>query len=457
MRKASMRTPSALTEQTATRKALAIGRRPDVVCSLIALALVVVAFHSKLPSCGPEFDASGVSGPDLGARAVGYLCYTDVQALWSVRDLDLHLFPYVNGGLTGGTTLAPGTVEYPVLSGMLIYILALTASTDLEFYTASALVLGAAGVAASAVLARATGWRALWFACAPALILYAFLNWDMIAVAIVAAALLCAWRAFSTGDDARWLALCGLLLAAGGAFKFYPLMFAAPIALRIAFPRPSLRGPRPAMRWAAGAGFLAAVAGLFALINLPFALVDLQGWLSAYRFQWSRPIDASTQSIWYWGFRPWSDAGSPLQSALGAASSAATALGLAAAVAWGAVRARTTDFPWLQVSGAMLCAYLVLNKVHSPQYILWLLPFVLLLHVRSGWIVSYMAADVDVSVGWYLTLKNGTDIGTGVHAQLLVLGVWLRPVLLGVLSVGFLRARTALPPRTHGVTLDGYG
>ena len=421
-----------------TQRIFARLRRPAVVCTAATAVLMVLAYAARLPCFGPDFDPSGVSGPDLGARAVAYLCYSDIQALWDVRDLNLHLFPYVHGAPGGGTALAPGTVEYPVLSGVLIYLLALPASTDFGFYTSSALVLGAAGLLTSAMLARAAGWRALWFAAAPALVLYAFLNWDLVVVAVVVGAVLCARLAFARRNDVRWLALAALLLAAGGAFKFYPLMFAAPIAVRIALPTGSRRGT--ARSCALGAAFLGGVGGMFVLMNLPFALVDLQGWLSAYRFQWSRPIDASTQSIWYWGFRPGSDSGSALQSTLATASSAATALGLAAALVWGATRAaRTGVFPWLHVAAAMLCAYVVLNKVHSPQYILWLLPFLVLLRVRGPWIVAYMAADVAVTLGWYLTLRYGTDITAGLHAQLLVLGVWVRPVLLGILFVRLLR------------------
>jgi hypothetical protein len=50
-------------------------------------------------------------------------------------------------------------------------------------------------------------------------------------------------------------------------------------------------------------------------------------------------------------------------------------------------------YPVLQVCGAFLAAFLLWNKVQSPQYTLWILPFFALLGVRLLWWLAYAAAD----------------------------------------------------------------
>ena len=73
---------------------------------------------------------------------------------------------------------------------------------------------------------------------------------------------------------------------------------------------------------------------------------------------------------------------------------------LAVAVGWlryGADRV----YPWLPVCAAMLAAYLLFNKVHSPQFVLWLLPFFVLLRIRAGWILAYFVADAAIGIGFF--------------------------------------------------------
>ena len=43
------------------------------------------------------------------------------------------------------------------------------------------------------------------------------------------------------------------------------------------------------------------------LVNLPFALAGYEGWRASFTFQELRKVDITTNSIWYWGFRPWSE------------------------------------------------------------------------------------------------------------------------------------------------------
>jgi len=51
----------------------------------------------------------------------------------------------------------------------------------------------------------------------------------------------------------------------------------------------------------------AGTAAVFLLINLPFMIVGWSGWWASFQFQWIRPIDLTTNTIWFWGARPYTD------------------------------------------------------------------------------------------------------------------------------------------------------
>jgi hypothetical protein len=108
-------------------------------------------------------------------------------------------------------------------------------------------------------------------------------------------------------------------------------------------------------------------------------------------------------------------------------------------------------YPWLPVCAAMVCGYLLFNKVHSPQFVLWLLPFFVLLRIRPGWILAYFAADAAIGIGffrWQYLIVSGAPSGTydALSPQFVLIGVWGRAALLVALFVVFLRSRVVEPP-----------
>ena len=175
---------------------------------------------------------------------------------------------------------------------------------------------------------------------------------------------------------------------------------------------------------------------------MPFLLANPDGWWATYAFQAGRVADLTTNSIWFWGFPDLKT------STVDHWSTGLIALSWLIAVVAGWVLARRTgDYPWLQVSAAMLCAFLLFNKVYSPQYVLWLLPFFVLLRVRWGWWASYLAVDVLLYVGlfrWYYDITQGGDYGLAKQAA--VLGVWGKAVLLALLYVVFLLSSPSIRP-----------
>ena len=355
-----------------------------------------------------------------GSRNFRLTCYSDVLELWSSRDLVSHDFPYVGGRLVDGNPV--GAFEYPVLTGVFLWFSALFADSRLSYLVVSTLLLGPFAVLVAWRLFQLTGRRALLWAAAPALILYALHNWDLLAVAAAVGGIV-AWH---RGRSLRAAVLFGV----GTCLKLYPGLFVLPLAAdRLA------RGDRAGALRVLGVGAATVLA-----INLPFVLADRQGWATTYVFQSARSADLTSNSLWFWI--------APIFTTdqLNLITPALVLAGLLVAVAYGLVQARKGgEFPFLAVCGAALVGFLLWNKASSPQYTLWVLPFFALLRVRLGWWVAYAVSDALVYVGvfrWFHDLNTGTDFGLA--KQLLIVGVWTKTALLGLLFVVFLRATDAL-------------
>lgn len=429
-------------------RAAAGGLAVAVLVLLTGLTLLL-GYANKARCVGPEFDAAGRSGPDYERRVDRDVCYSDIQQLWLGRDVDRHVFPYVSGSITPDGRLVGGSVEYPVLTGLLIWAGAYFAHDDGGFLLGSALLMAPFGLLTGWLLGRLARWRALVWALGPPLVLYAFHNWDLpvVACAVGAVYAVHGWRTDRPLVDRATVA--AVLLGLGFAFKLYPGAFVLPLALHV------LTAGRPgALYWRGALRVSLAAAGTAVLVNLPFAAAGYVGWRAAFTFQQLRKVDLTTNSIWYWGLRPRSEPDNArFQALMDIASPTLVLASFAVAVGVGwRRRRRTGEYPWIGVSGAMLCGFLLLHKVHSPQYTLWLLPFFVLLTVPWGWVAAYLVADAVMGIGifrWFYALDSGADTGilAGFAAQAVAIGVWGRAVLLVVLFVLFLRLPDAVGVR----------
>src|SRR5664279_6360756 len=206
-----------------------------LVTTVLCALTLGLGYANKARCVGPEFDSLGRSGPNYTVRVARDVCYSDIQQLWIGRDIDRHVFPYLSGGYDPATEqLSGGALEYPVLTGVAIYLAAAPSSNDGQFLLWSAVLLAVAGLLSAALLAWLAGLRSWWFALAPPLVLYAFHNWDLLAVCATVVAF---WALLRSGDAGaarrRLLVVAALALGIGGAFKLYPLMFVLPIGLWI--------------------------------------------------------------------------------------------------------------------------------------------------------------------------------------------------------------------------------
>ncbi|MEX2289999.1 MAG: glycosyltransferase 87 family protein [Mycobacteriales bacterium] len=363
-----------------------------------------------------------------------HLCSNDIQVLYSGRGLVDKQFPYVEGGLVDGQIVG-GTLEYPVLTGIAAWLPALFVADDGAYLAATALLLAPFSLLTAWLLHRMAGWRALAYAAAPPLVWYSFHNWDLLVVAATVAA-------FAAWHRGRWGG-AGALLGIGASLKLWPGFFLAPLVLH------RLRaGDRRGALLAGGAGV-----GSWAAVNVPFLVVNPAGWWAPYAFQKLRAADVTSNSIWHWGMP-----GLTLDQ-LNQLIPVLLGLSFVGALAWGWHRSRGAGgYPFLQVSAAMLCAFLLLNKAHSPQFALWLLPFFALVHIRLGWVLGYLALDTLFYVGlfrWFYDLSQGRDFGLA--KQAVVLGVWGRAALLVLLFGLFLRAAAVARPAEQPSPAPSHG
>src|SRR3954468_19903436 len=106
-----------------------------LLITLLLCAMTLVAGYANKARCvGPTFDSEGRSGPNYSIRVARDVCYSDIQYLWIGRDIDRHFFPCVRGVFRPvSEQLFGGSLEYPVLTGMAIWLAAVPSATDGEF------------------------------------------------------------------------------------------------------------------------------------------------------------------------------------------------------------------------------------------------------------------------------------------------------------------------------------
>jgi len=182
--------------------------------------------------------------------------------------------------------------------------------------------------------------------------------------------------------------LSGVLLGLGFAAKLWPVVL-LPIAVVHLWRR---RGQAGALTVVAG--FLAAAVACF----LPFAILAPDGLHAMFADQLGRPIQVESlaaavlMAAEHFGMRPLTTIDSHGAQALsgrgaGLAADLSTVLEIAAVLAVWIVFAKRRDAGRegvLLAAGAGVAALIAFDKVLSPQYLIWLVPFVFLVRGERG-------------------------------------------------------------------------
>jgi uncharacterized membrane protein len=172
-----------------------------------------------------------------------------------------------------------------------------------------------------------------------------------------------------------------VLLGLATATKFYPVLVLWPLFLLC------LRAGRLRVFWTTLGAALAA----WLVVNLPVAVVAPHGWVTFYTFSSHRGADWG--GIWYYfQYLKWPVLGSYSVGLLNALSGLAF---LAVCLAVGALALAAPRRPRLaQLVFLTTAAFLLTNKVWSPQYVVWLVPLVVLARPRLGTYAIWQAAEV---------------------------------------------------------------
>ena len=387
-----------------------------------------------------------------------HLCYTDVFALYGAEGLADGKRPYLDH-----------PVEYPVVMGAAMQIAAKAvlpfdpADRTKRFYDVTWAMLTACAVVVAITTARLAGrrpWDAAMLALAPGLALHGTTNWDLIAMAFAGGGLL-AWAR-------RRPAVAGVLLGLATAAKLYPILFLIPLAL-LCWRSGRLR----AFVVTAGTTLLAIAAvtvpvylaspyyyvdpggtitkvatspldrfgedGLSALSPQVIATLSdgrtVKGDNSVYRFfdlNQTRPAD--WDSLW---FALQTKRGVPLDTNLQPGEPphklnrdvAISFLVLLGGIAVLVVRApRRPRLP--QVLFLTMVAFLLTNKVFSPQYAIWLLPLAVLARPRWRPFLVWQGAEILVLfTRFYFFIANDKP-GQGIGIWWFLTAVIIRDLVL---------------------------
>jgi uncharacterized membrane protein len=418
---------------------------PLRIILLVAVAFLALGWTTKA-GCLQQHRVNGVLTLDWHAnRPYAALCYTDTVPLYSAERLNEGRFPY----LTQFHDLNPigqtqvRYMEYPVVTGVYQFVAARTAQTwaavhdklpfvpaaiaPVLFFTvvaAGLAVLWLVGIWATTRLAAGSRrpWDAMLMAASPLVAVHIFTNFDAIAVAAAAVGML-AWAR-------RRPALAGVAIGFGAAAKLYPAFLLVALLLLC------LRAGR--MRSAATT--VAAAAATWAVINLPIVVLAPRGWWEFFGRNANRPVDIDSiyNSIsaftggWVFGGQGPAGGASTFANVFTALAFLAVIAGVAYLALTAPRRPRVAQLMFLLVAG-----FLLVNKVWSPQYSLWLVPLAVLAIPHTRLLLAWMTIDALVWVPrmmYFLGVAN-----KGLPEQAFSATVLLRDAMVVVLCAVVIR------------------
>ncbi|MEU9973798.1 glycosyltransferase 87 family protein [Streptomyces sp. NPDC051014] len=402
---------------------------PLRVVVLVAIGMFALGLIQKAPC----YDGGWFFG---ASSQYTHACYSDIPHLYQGRGFADGLVPYFDK--------LPGDMdylEYPVLTGVFMEVAAWltpgSGSIQLQeqvywFVNAGMLMICAAVIAVCVVRTqRRRPWDGLLVALAPAFALTATINWDLLAVALTAAAMLM-W------SRSRPLAF-GVLLGLATAAKLYPVFLLGPLFL---------------LCWRAGKwrDFFTAAGGAvvaWLAVNLPVMIFAFDGWSKFYTFSQERGVDFG--SFWLiWAQNTTTPPSTTFVNNAATVLVLLCFLGIAALALMAPRRPRFAQLAFLVVA-----AFILTNKVYSPQYVLWLVPLAVLARPKWRDFLIWQACEVAYFLGiWmYLAYTTSGDAHKGLptHGYHWAIAVHL----LGTLYLCAMVVRDVLMPERDVVRRSG--
>jgi uncharacterized membrane protein len=230
---------------------------------------------------------------------------------------------------------------------------------------------------------RRRPWDAMLFAASPALALSGLINWDLLAVTAVAGAL---W-AWSRDRPV----LTGVMVGLGTATKLYPVFLLGALLVVC------IRGGR--LRAFAAAVIAAVLTWL--VLDVPAMAAGFEQWKVFWTYNDDRGADLG--SLWL----VWQQAGHTVTpGVINTVSLAFLAAVCVGVLVLGLSVRRTPRVA--QLGFLVVVGFLLVNKVYSPQYVLWLLPLAVLARPRWRDVLIWTTGEVLYFGGVWLYLGGWT-------------------------------------------------
>jgi uncharacterized membrane protein len=349
----------------------------------------------------------GIFAVAIGARlACRDVCASDIGHLYEARGIDRGSLPFVDRPL-----------EYPPLIGVVMYIAGVpgNGSPRVSF------VFNAVGLALLAVMVtwqlwRHFGARAIRWVFAPPLILEGLVNWDLVAVAPAVGGLL-VWS-----RSAFW---AGALLGVGAAAKLFPALYVAMLVASCV----------PAREWRRARQVIMGAALAAAAIVVPLLVVAPDAVGHFLDFHAARSPTRGTLLSFILRNPALPDSWVP-QSAFATVGTIASLSLTGVALGLLATRVARGKLDAASACAVGTVAFLLANKVYSPQYDLWLVPFLVMLPARDRLVAHFYASSF---IMFLLSFAFSQFVPKALFFQMNGAGILYRAIVLVALSRDLLR------------------
>jgi len=373
--------------------------------ALLALAILAALLSfTKFSHC----ESTNWATPDQYIHA----CYSDLPSLFGERGMADNTWPYASD---------TNAVEYPVLTGLVMYATSFVAHSPISYFNFNALLLALLFIGLVFIVYRIKPEFTHLLPVAPAMIASLYINWDLWAIATMMLAIY--WF------DRKAYLYSSIALAVSISTKFLPVFLLLPIIF-ILWRSNQIREM---------VKYAATTFGIWLAINLPFALTTPTGWWRFYKLNLAREADWG--SLWL--------AFSQLGLGLANLNYLAILLLLIGVTSFVIFLFELKNTPTLaSVAFIVLAIVMVASKVYSPQYVLWLTPLAVIAltnkkDLHAFWIWQIAETMYHVAIWQHLALFTGAKFGLqeGGYATITLIRIAATAYLVFVLIKRALEAR----------------
>ena len=341
--------------------------------ALLALAIFAALLSfTKFSQC----EGTNWATPDQYIHA----CYSDLPSLFGERGMDDNTWPYASD---------TNAVEYPVLTGLVMYATSFVAHTPASYFNFNALLLAFLFIFIIFIVRKIKPEFTYLVPVAPAMIASLYINWDLWAIATMMLAIY--WF------DRKAYLYSSIAIAVSISTKFLPVFLLLPIIF-ILWRSNQIREMFK---------YAATTVAIWLAINLPFALTTPTGWWRFYKLNMER--DADWGSLWL--------AFNQLGLGLANLNYLAILLLLIGLTAFVIFLFEVKNTPTLSsLAFIVLAIVMIASKVYSPQYVLWLTPLAVIAltnkkDLHAFWIWQIAETMYHVAIWQHLALFTGAAFG----------------------------------------------